>query len=156
MRPSLIARGCDNSHGTAENLWLHRWMHDDRASHHLFQCCPQRRLSRTLTSSCPADCKGATPANILVIVGAVPTAALALSASGSGPLRVKKRASPIGGSIKVRVASVGAAERPAHPMGVCGRFAPLCAPKFVLRPAVILRALAAESISALFLAEDGE
>ena len=40
MRPSLIARGCDNSHGTAENLWLHRWMHDDRASHHLFQCCP--------------------------------------------------------------------------------------------------------------------
>lgn len=36
-RPSFIGRGCDDCYGAAGNPCLHLWMHDDRASHGLFE-----------------------------------------------------------------------------------------------------------------------
>lgn len=113
MRPSLTARGLTMAMALPETRGCICGCTMIALAIVCSNAAVQRRLSRPLTPSGPADCKGATPANILVIAGTVPTAALAISASGPGPLRVKKQASPIETSITVRVASVGAADRPA-------------------------------------------
>ena len=54
-----------------------------------------RVLSRKLTSFGPAVCSGATPSRSKSSSGAIPLAAFATAARWCGPLRVKKRGSPV-------------------------------------------------------------
>lgn len=83
-------------------------MHDDRTGRRLFQRCRVASIVQILTSSGPAGCKEATPANSFFDRGAVLTAALAMAARVCSLPRVKKRASPIEASIKICVPRVAA------------------------------------------------